>query len=340
MIRFAVIGITHGHINGQVQCLLDAGATFVAWHAYTHESTLIDAFAKTFPQARQVQDEAAILEDPTIQMVVTSTVPADRAPLGIRVMQHGKDFMTDKPGFTTLAQLAEARKVQAATGRIYSVCYSERFENRATTYAAELARSGAIGKVLQTIGLGPHRGNLPTRLPYFFQRERYGGILCDIGSHQFDQFLYFTGSTQAEIVTSQVGNLAHPQHPGLEDFGDAVLRGDAGTGYLRVDWFTPDGLPVWGDGRLTVLGTEGYIEVRKYIDIAGRPGANHVFITDKKGTRYEKCDHIALPYGRNLVHDVLNRSETAMSQTHCFLASELALTAQAQATVLTAFGEQ
>jgi predicted dehydrogenase len=258
-------------------------------------------------------------------------VPADRAPLGVRVMRHGKDFMTDKPGFTTLEQLAEARRVQAETGRIYSVCYSERFENRATTHAAELVRQGAIGRVLQTIGLGPHRTNLPSRLPYFFERERYGGILCDIGSHQFDQFLYFTGSTHAEIVASQVGNRNHPQYPGLEDFGDCMVRGNGGTGYLRVDWFTPDGLPVWGDGRLTVLGTEGTIELRKYIDIGGRAGGNHLFIVDKRGVRHIDCSAMELPYGRQLIADVRDRTETAMSQTHCFLASELALTAQTRA---------
>lgn len=335
MIRFSVIGITHGHIYGQVRCLLDAGATFVSWHAYDHEAVLTREFASAFPQAQRMSDEAAILEDASIQLIVTSTIPSDRAPLGVRAMQHSKDYMTDKPGFTTLDQLAEVRRVQARTGRIYSVCYSERLENRATVQAGELVKAGAIGKVVQTIGLGPHRLNLPSRLPYFFKRESYGGILCDIGSHQFDQFLFFTESTQAEIVASQVGNLHHPEHPGLDDFGDAMVRGNNGTGYVRLDWFTPNGLPTWGDGRLTILGTDGYIELRKYIDITGREGANHLFITDQKGVRYIDCSQVALPYGQQLIQDVLNRTEIAMPQIHCFLASELALKAQAQATVLT-----
>lgn len=334
MIRFSVIGITHNHIFGQVRSLLNAGATFVSWIARESERTLEAEFAKEFPQAAHASSEAAILEDPSVHLIVTSTVPADRAPLGVAAMRHGKDFMSDKPGFTTLEQLAEARRVQAETGRIYSICFSERLENRATVRAGELVKQGAIGKVLQTIGLGPHRLNAPTRLPYFFERERYGGILCDIASHQFDQFLFFTGSTQAEVVASQVGNLAHPQYPGLEDFGDVVLRGDGGTGYVRVDWFTPDGLPVWGDGRLTILGTDGYIELRKYVDIEGRPGGNHLFLADRAGTRYINCGDVELPYGRQLVADVLNRTATAMPQAHAFLASELALRAQAQARIL------
>ena len=140
--------------------------------------------------------------------------------------------------------------------------FSERFEVEAVTRADELVRAGAVGTVVQTVGLGPHRLNRATRSSWFFERERYGGILCDIASHQVDQFLHFTGSTEAEVVASAVGNFANPDDPGLEDFGEILLRSQSGQGYIRVDWYTPDGLPTWGDGRLTILGTEGYIELR------------------------------------------------------------------------------
>ena len=328
-VRFAVIGVNHGHIYGQVNLLLRAGAELV--HVFAPEPDLLATFSATFPQARVARSAAEILEDASIQLVVSAGIPNERAPLGIAVMQHGKDYMADKPGFTTLEQLAEARRVQAATGRVYSICFSERFENAATVRAGELVRSGAIGRVLQTIGLGPHRANLASRPDWFFRREQYGGILTDIASHQADQFLFFTGSTTAEVVASQVANYHHPEHLELEDFGDLLLRGDGGTGYIRVDWFTPDGLAVWGDTRLTVLGTDGYIEVRKNVDVAGRPGGNHLFLVDQKGTQYVESADVALPYGPQLVSDIANRTETAMSQAHCFLASELVLRAEAQA---------
>ncbi|MCW5849099.1 MAG: Gfo/Idh/MocA family oxidoreductase [Anaerolineae bacterium] len=331
-VQFAVIGINHNHINGQVNLMLRAGATLTTF--YAPEDDLAATFAQTYPQARRVSTPDAILDDPNIQLVVSAGIPAERAPLGIQVMQHGKDYMSDKPGFTTLDQLAEARRVQAETGQIFSICYSERFENKATVKAGELVQAGAIGRVVQTIGLGPHRINLPTRPAWFFVKEQYGGILCDIASHQMDQFLFFTGSTQADVVASQVANYKYPQYPGLEDFGDAVLRGNGGTGYVRVDWYTPDGLPTWGDTRLTVLGTEGYIEVRKNADIAGRPGANHLFLVNHQGVQYHDCNDVELPYGRQLVNDILNRTETAMPHAHAFLASELALKAEAQAARL------
>lgn len=331
-IKFSVIGINHGHINSQVNAVIRGGGEFVSFFA--KEADLAAPFAKRFPQAKQVNSEKEILNDKSVHLVLSAAIPDERAPIGIRVMKAGKDFMADKPGITTLEQLAEVRKVQKETKRIYSIMYSERLENKATVKAGELVQAGAIGKVIQTIGLGPHR--MGTGRPeWFFDKKRFGGILCDIASHQFDQFLYFTGNTKAEIVASQVGNTHHPQYPKFEDFGDVMLRGDKGTGYIRVDWFTPDGLQTWGDGRLTILGTEGFIEIRKNIDIAGRPGGNHLFLTDKKETRYVDSKEVDLPYGEQLVNDVLNRTETAMSQEHCFMATELALRAQKQAQTVT-----
>jgi predicted dehydrogenase len=328
-IRFAAIGLNHNHIYGQVNLLLRAGAEFVSFFA--KEPELIAPFSSAFPQARLASSPQEILNDGSIQMVISAEIPCERAPLGITVMQHGKDFMSDKPGFTTLDQLAAARRVQAETGRIYSICYSERFENPATVKAGELVKAGAIGKVVQTIGTGPHRINLPSRPDWFFIKQKYGGILTDIASHQVDQFLFFTGSTKGEVVTSKVANYKYPQYPELEDFGEMVLQGDGGSGYVRVDWYTPDGLGAWGDTRLIVLGTEGTIEVRKNIDVGGRGGSNHLFLVDQERVQYIACENSDLPYSRQLINDVVDRTETAMTQAHCFLASELALQAEVRA---------
>jgi predicted dehydrogenase len=335
-LNFATIGLNHGHIFGQTDILLSAGAELVSF--YAPEPDLAAMYSARYPQAALASNEQEILEDESIPLIISAGILCDRAPLGIRVMQHGKDYMSDKPGFTTFEQLAEARRVQAETGRIYSICYSERLLNRATVKAGELVLAGAIGRVLQTVSLGPHLRRFHTRPDWFFQRDKYGGILIDIGSHNFDQFLFFTGSTSAEIVASQVANFYHPQYPEFDDFGDVMVRGDGGTGYIRVDWFTPDGLGVWGDGRLIILGTDGYMELRKYVDIGGRAGGDHLFLVDQKSTQYIDCQDVELPYGRQLIYDVFNRTETAMSQEHCFLAMELALQAQAQADYLSHLG--
>jgi len=331
-IKFSVININHSHIYGMVDAVTRGGGQLVSF--YAKEPDLVAAFQKRYPQAKLAKDKKEILDDKSIQVVLSSGIPVERAPLGVEVMKAGKDYLVDKPGITSLEQLAQVRKVQKETKRIYSIMYSERFENRATVKAGALVKAGAIGKVIQTIGMGPHRMNAPTRPDWFFDKKYFGGIITDIASHQFDQFLFFTGSTEASVVASQIGNVHHPQYPKFEDFGDVMLKGNGGAGYIRVDWFTPDGLKTWGDGRLTILGTDGFIEIRKNIDIANHDNGNHLYLVNQKETTYIDCNKEPLPFGQQFVDDVVNRTETAMPQAHCLLATELALKAQKNAQLL------
>ena len=328
-IRFSVIGLNHGHIFGMVDSLITGGGELVA--VYSRESELLPGFTHRFPNVKIAKSEDEILDDNSIQLVASAGIPIERAPLGIRVMQTGKDYMTDKPGIVTLKQFEEVKKVQKQTSRIYSIMYSERLGNRASVKAGELVQAGAIGKVVQTVGLGPHRMNPSSRPEWFFDPEKAGGILCDIGSHQCDQFLFYTNSKQAKVSSSQVGNFNIPDYPKYMDFGDMNVRSPHASGYIRIDWFTPQGLATWGDGRTFILGTDGYIEMRKYIDIARREGGDHLFLVNQKETKYYDCSKVFMPYGEQLVSDVVNRTETAMTQDHCFLATELALTAQKMA---------
>lgn len=328
--RLGVIGIDHGHIFGMLGHMQAQGCTCKMW--WTGGPAVTETkFREMFPGLTQVADRRRILDDPTVQMVLISAIPADRAALAIEAMEAGKDVMVDKPGCTTPEQLAAIRAVQARTGRIWTVNFSERFEVPSVTRATELVQAGAIGRVVQTLGLGPHKQNLKTRPDWYFDRSRFGGILCDIGSHQIDQFLHFTGSDSARISHALTENTTMPDHPGFEDFGEMVLRSDKGHGYVRVDWFTPDGLPTWGDGRLFIQGTEGQIELRKYTDI-GRPHVTNTLLL-VNGTRNEliPCDDAGLPYFASLVADVQDRTETAVSQAHTFTTMDLAIRAQYKA---------
>jgi predicted dehydrogenase len=328
-----VIGIDHRHIYGQLQGMLDVGAICKGWWT-EGDPQPVEGFVKRFPDVPRVADRRALLDDPEIDLILLADMPVRRADRAIEAMQAGKDVMTDKPGCTTLDQLDAINRTVAETGRIWSIDFSERFEVPANQKAASLVAEGAIGQVVQTVGLGPHRLNRATRPDWFFQEDQYGGILTDIASHQIDQFLFFTGSEDAEIVASSVGNFANPEDPGLQDFGDVLLRSDRGQGYIRVDWYTPDALPTWGDGRLTILGTEGTIEMRKYVDVCGRDGTDHVFLVNGERCDYFDASGEKLTYFERLAADVRDRTETAMSQTHCFKVMELALKAQAQAARL------
>jgi predicted dehydrogenase len=342
-IKFAVCGISHDHIYGMVGAIQRGGGVLVA--AYGAEPDKLASFKKRFPDVKIVNSEDEILNDSSIQLVLSSTIPDERAPLGVRVMKKGKDYLSDKPGATSLAQIDAIRKTIAETKRIYGILYSERLEVKAAVKAGELVKAGAIGRVIQTINIAPHQvvqhgvdpyaGGAGGRPEWFWDPARYGGILTDIGSHQVDQFLYYTGSTQAEVVASQVANVNHPQKPKFQDFGDMMLRGDRGFGYVRLDWFTPDGLGTWGDGRLFILGTEGYMEARKYIDVARSKQGNNLFVVDKNQARFIDCNNVSLPFGSQFVSDVVNRTHTAQDQTQCLLAAELVVRAQMKAQHVT-----
>jgi predicted dehydrogenase len=339
-IRFAVCGMSHDHIYGMVGAIQRGGGELVA--AYGEEPDKVAAFTQRYPDVKWVKSEDEILSDGSIQLVLSSTIASRRAPLGVRVMEHGKDYLSDKPGITTLEQLAAVRRTIAETHRIYGIMYSERLEVKAAVKAGELIQAGAIGHVIQTINIAPHQvnqkhgdaGGGSGRPEWFWNPDEYGGILCDIGSHQVDQFLYYTGSTEAEVVASQIANVAHPDRPRFQDFGDMMLRGNRGMGYVRLDWFTPDGLGTWGDGRLFVLGTEGYMELRKYVDVAVKRAGNNLFIVDQKQARYIDCSNLTLPFGPQFVADIVNRTHTAQDQTQCLLAAELAIRAQRNAKVV------
>ena len=328
--KFAAIGIDNRHIFGMAANLMAEGAEFGGWWT-EGEPEPLEGFVKRFPDVPRVDHWQALLDDPSIDLIVISCIPRDRAAHAIAAMAAGKDVMTDKPGCTTMAQLDAIMAMQAKTGLIWSVDFSERFEVPAVTRAAELVAQGAIGRVVQTVGLGPHRLNRATRPDWFFDRAAYGGILTDIASHQIDQFLFFTGAKDAQITLASVANIAHPDDPGLQDFGEIALSAPEGRGYIRVDWFTPDALPTWGDGRLTILGTEGYIELRKYVDVGGRPGTDHLVLVN--GDRCEMIDasDAGLPYFARIIADIRDRTETAMPQEHAFTVMRLALQAQAMA---------
>lgn len=330
-LKFAAVGLDHGHILGLVHGLIGAGAECVGlWSESDTPHTA--ELAERAPQIPRVAEADELLTDPDIALIVTAAVPARRAEIAVAAMRNGKDVVADKPGAITLDQLAEVRTAVAETGRFWSVAFSERTASRATVHARRLIEEGAIGQVVQTMGTGPHHLRPHTRPSWTFDPGLAGGILADIASHQVDQFLYLTGSTSAEVVSSTVGNFAHPEYPEFEDFGEVVLRSPHAHGYARVDWYTPDGLGVWGDGRLTVLGTEGYIEVRKNIDLLGRPGGDHLFLVNGKDTQYLESGDVELPYFPAILDDVVRRGDTAIPQELVFTATELALTAQANAT--------
>ncbi len=327
----AAVGLDHGHIYGMSNGLTEAGAT-LKW-VYDPDADRVQKFIETYPEVRAAASKQQVLDDPEVKLVVAANIPNDRCALGCEVLRHGKDYLVDKAPMTTLDQLASARQTVDETGRKFAVYYSERLHSECSIYAGNLIDEGAIGRVLQVIGMGPHRLGKANRPQWFFEKERYGGILIDIGSHQIEQFLHFTGARDATVTAARIANYANPDTPELDDFGDASLTADNGaTNYFRVDWFTPDGLGAWGDGRCFIMGTEGYMELRKYLDLARDPESDHVYLVNGKGEQHIRTHGtVGFPFFGQLILDCLNGTENAMTQHRTFKAAELSLLAQEKA---------
>jgi predicted dehydrogenase len=328
---FAAVALDHGHIYGQCKGLTEAGGDLR--YVFDPDPAKVVKFCDVFHGVQPLPTLEAVLEKSEIKLVAAAAVPSERCALGLRVMDAGKDYFTDKTPFTTLDQLASARLKVAETKRKYAVYFSERLHVECAVRAGQLIEQGAIGRVVNVIGLGPHRSSPASRPDWFWSKEKTGGILCDIGSHQFEQFLHYAGARDAEVVNASVANYRHKEYPEFEDWGDANLIADNGaTNYIRIDWLNPDGLRTWGDGRTFIIGTQGYMELRKYLNVAADLEGDHLFLVDHQGEHHLKCHgEVGYPFFGQLILDCLNRTEHAMTQEHAFKAAELCLIAQEKA---------
>lgn len=328
---FAAAYLDHGHINGQCNGLIAAGAELK--YVYEPDADKRNAFIERYPQVKAVNRFEEILAAPEIQLVAAAAIPNQRADIGIQVLEAGKDYFTDKAPFTSLEQLARVKAAAKKNQKKYAVYYAERLHNDAAWQAGELIKQGAIGRVLHLSCLAPHRLAKATRPDWFFDKNAYGGILTDIGSHQIEQFLFYAGCKDAKLNFARCANLNNPDKPGLEDIGEMSFTASNGASfYSRVDWFTPEGLRTWGDGRTFIVGTEGSIEVRKYIEVCGSaPASNIYLINGKEETKIECHEKSGFPFFGQLILDCINGTENAMTQEHCFKAAELSLLAQEMA---------
>lgn len=331
MFPFSAIGLDHGHIYGMCNGLIEAGGKLVS--VYDPDPKKVEAFCKKYPFVSLAHSEEEILNDSSIKLIAAANIPSKRWEIGVKALKNGKHFFADKPAFTKKEQLEEARKLTADTGLKWGIYYSERLHVESAIYAGQLIKENAIGRVIQVIGTGPHRANPLNRPDWFFNPEETGGILCDIGSHQIEQFLHYTGAKDAEVLHSKVANYNYKDYPQFEDYGDATLLADNGaTFYFRVDWHTPDGLGTWGDGRAIILGTEGYIEIRKYIDVGRENSGNHLYLVNQEGEKhFQLSGKVGFPYFGEFILDCLNGTENAMTQEHAFKAAELCIDAQEKA---------
>ena len=325
---FGVTGLAHAHINTMCRGLKEAGAKLKA--VYDEDEALIAEFVKQNPEVTVYESLEQLLADGEIALIATAAIPSHRAGIEIKAMRAGKDVFTDKAPFLTFDELRDVKACCEETGRKLFVYYSEFMHNESAIFAKQLIDRGVIGEVAHIDIIAPHMLNAPARPDWFFRREDTSGILTDIGSHQFQQFLEYAGAETATVDSARVGNYFCPEYKDFEDFGDATLTAENGiTGYVRIDWMSPKGIKTFGDERVLIIGSRGFIELRKNCNL-GYPGTlNNVLVANDDGMYAESVTgKIGYPYFSALIADSQQRTETAMSTKQAFAAIELAMTAQ------------
>ena len=329
-VRFAVIGADHLHLFQMVDRLVGAGASAVA---HAPGGGLVSMYS-SWREESQERSTDEILADESIDLVVLAGIPSERAAVAVAALRAGKHVLSDKPGVTTDAQLAEIRAaIDGRDGRPWTVLFSERFENRAIGEAVAMARAGAVGRVVHVVGAGPHLLSAAHRPEWFWDAAATGGILVDIGSHQADQFLAIAvgaggASVPAQVRLATVGNTACADHPVMEDIGSMTLMANGVVGDHRVDYLTAEGLGTWGGVRLTIIGTDGVIEARANVDVAGEPGAEHLIVVDQAGTRRVDVSQRPVDWAEVLLADIADGGRRLMSQEHVIAVCDLVLRAQ------------
>jgi len=325
-----LVGADHNHLYEIIDRLVKAGASAVA---HTAEGQFVEHYSGW--QADSVETSYDdILADDTIDLIVTAAIPNRRASIALAAIEAGKHVISDKPGLTTMDQLDAVRAAVAGRpGRPWTVLFTERFENRAINEAVRLAKSGAVGTVVHVVGAGPHTMWAKRRPDWFWDPDATGGILVDVGSHQVDQFMSITGAVAADvsIVSSMVGNVASADHPAMQDIGSMTLAAGAVVGDHRLDYLTARGLGTWGDCRLMIVGTEGTIEARANVDVAGADGAEHLIVVDADGTRRVDVSGVVVDWAEHALADLADGGERLMTQQHAIDVTDVCLRAQAAA---------
>ena len=312
LFRFSVIGLDHGHIYAMTNGLLEAGATLR--QVYDPDVKKVEAFLARYPQALKAESEEEILAS-EIDLVASAIRPDLRGTLAVRAMEAGKNCFVDKPGFLALEDLDRIRETRDRTGKKYYIYFGERVHVEGAVCAEELIRNGSVGRVLNVTNLAPHRLNPSSRPAWFWD------------------ILTYSGSKTAKVVYAEMKNFANPEHPEFFDYGDCMLEGDSGAScFFKVDWFTPDGMGAWGDGRTFVTGTDGCIEIRKYIDVGRSPDADHVYFTDAEGEHLiEAHGKYGFPYFGNIILDCINNTDFAIEPEKTLEAMRIAIEASNKA---------
>jgi inositol 2-dehydrogenase len=210
--------------------------------------------AEEFDVAEAYEDPREMIASPKVDAVVIVSPTHTHKDLVIAALERGKPVFCEKP---LALSLAECREVQEAVSRhngFFQMGFMRRFD---PGYVAgkKQVDEGRIGTpcVFKATSRDPYRPSLEYANP-----ASSGGILVDMGIHDFDLARWFMGDV---ATVSAIGaTLAYPELGEIGDIDNAIATMVFTNGRLGVIDLTRNGFYGY-DISTEVLGTAGTVRI-------------------------------------------------------------------------------
>jgi predicted dehydrogenase len=275
--RLAFAGFRHGHILGLYAAAKKHSNVQIVAAAEEDAATF-----ETVKAAGNVQlthrsiDE--MLEKVACDAIAVGDYFSKRASIIMRALQSGKHVIADKPICTDLDELIQIRDLAAKTG-LRIGCQLDLRDSGVFRTARRLIAEGKLGEVHTLIFTAQHPLNLPNRPKWYFEPNKHGGTINDIGVHAIDLIPWMTVREITEVTAARAWNARLKEFPHFQDAGQFLLKMDNDGGVFGdVSYLSPDGLAYsapqyW---RVTCHGDKGVLEAR-----LGELAVSYASATDK-----------------------------------------------------------
>src|SRR5690625_333855 len=274
MIRLAMAGIAHPHAHYVLDELAYQSEVHLVAAANVEPGTIGH---RTLPASTTVyENHRQMLDQHYVDVVVVCGIYSQRADMIVDALASDADVLADKPLCTELEDLDRIQQAAVNSRRVVSTMFEKR-AHPVTLATRKVVDDGELGQIALVAATGPHKLNYATRPEWFFDGEKYGGILADLAVHDIDLVLLFTGIRNG-VVSGHQSNLALPQHPGFSDAGAAFFTSNNVASTLEAHWMWPAASPFHGHYRMRLTGTRGTAELdwaQNRLDLVTNERASH-----------------------------------------------------------------
>ena len=215
---------------------------------------LAKEIAAEFDVPKSYTDPLAMIDDKTVDAIVIVTPTHIHREQVIAAAKSKKPTFCEKPPALSLAEVAEMKTAIEKSGMFFQMGFMRRFDPGYAAAKKEI-EAGRIGQplVFKATSRDPFRPSLEYANP-----ASSGGMLIDMGIHDFDLARWFMGDVQK--VSAIGATIAYPELATVGDIDNAIASLTFTSGKLGVVDLTRSGIYGY-DISTEILGLEGTIRI-------------------------------------------------------------------------------